>query len=420
MQGDITHAKRNKNQPLADMLVFVSGYADKDKRQRILELAIDILHVKTFDIEHPFEDYEFLPLGINGYNVENTKLLKSNYDVFVVSPFLSDDVINEITKCPSNKILVTRKVSVTPSVINSFNSVYITKDILNDNEFGVKQDIHAKLYFTVTNEGNYLYIGSANASHNAFYKNVEFLLKLKYKPNCVGFKTFYNDFIPEENCPYEVIKSAPEKEALNELQDATEKAFKEAIYSIKGAIVVTNGDYYDVKVESKAIKTKEIIKIAPMQRQDLLTQLQTQTDFQGMILKDLSEFYILSVLGQKIIVKIQTIGIPTDRNDAIYKSIIDSKTKFLSYVSFMLSEEYTAAALEEAEFLRMMNGNETDADNVPVSAAIYEKMLKAVHQNPAKLKEIADVIRRLDKDIIGSDFLEMYKQFELAARRLIR
>ena len=291
---------------------------------------------------------------------------------------------------------------------------------MNDNEFGVKQDIHAKLYFTVTNEGNFLYIGSANASHNAFYKNVEFLLKLKYKPNCVGFKTFFNDFIPEENCPYEVIESAPEKETLNEEQDVIDKAFKEAIYSIKGAKVVINGDFYDVRVESKDIKTKEVIKIAPMQRQDLLQQLQTQTDFKGMLLKDLSEFYILSVQGQKIIIKIQTKGIPSDRDDAIYKNIINSKTKFLSYVSFMLSEEYAAGALEEAEYLRMMNGNEKDADDAPVFAAIYEKMLKAVHQNPAKLKEIADIIRRLDEKIIGSDFLEMYKQFELAARRLSR
>lgn len=420
MQGEITRVKRNKNQPLADMLAFVSEYSDKAKRQRILELANDVLHVKTFNIEHPFEDYEFLPLGINGHNMENTKLFNSKYDVFVVSPFLSDDVIKEITKCPYNKILVTRKASVTPAVINSFNSVYITKDILNDNEFGVKQDIHAKLYFTVTNEGNFLYIGSANASHNAFYKNVEFLLKLKYKPNCVGFKTFFNDFIPEENCPYEVIESAPEKETLNEEQDVIDKAFKEAIYSIKGAKVVINGDFYDVRVESKDIKTKEVIKIAPMQRQDLLQQLQTQTDFKGMLLKDLSEFYILSVQGQKIIIKIQTKGIPSDRDDAIYKNIINSKTKFLSYVSFMLSEEYAAGALEEAEYLRMMNGNEKDADDAPVFAAIYEKMLKAVHQNPAKLKEIADIIRRLDEKIIGSDFLEMYKQFELAARRLSR
>ena len=418
MQGEITRTKRNKNKPLADMLTFVGGYAEKTKKQKIAELADDILHVKAFDIEHPFEDYEFLPLGISGYDKEKTKLFNSKYDIFVVSPFLSDDVINELSQCPYNKVLVTRKASVSPSVINSFNSVYITKDILNDNEFGVKQDIHAKLYFTITYEGNFLYIGSANASHNAFHKNVEFLLKLKYKPNCVGFKTFFSDFIPNENCPYEKIETAPEKIPIDAVQDAIDKAFKEAIYALKGAKVIASGDTYDIQVESKELKTAEIVKIAPLQRQDLLQSLLPQTLLKGVLLRELSEFYVLWVQGQKIVIKIETKSIPAERDNAVYKSIINSKTKFLSYVSFMLSEDYTAGALEESEYLRLMQNDENESANAPVFAAVYEKMLKAIHQNPARLKEVADVIKRLDKDIVGDEFLEMYKQFELAARRL--
>ncbi len=331
MQGEITRVKRNKNKPLADMLTFVSGYANKEKKQKIVELADDILHVMTFDIEHPFEDYEFLPLGLAGYDKENTKLFNSKYDIFIASPFLSDDIIGELSKCPYNKVLVTRRASVSPLVINSFDSVYITKDILNDNEFGIKQDIHAKLYFTITNEGNYLYIGSANASHNAFHRNVEFLLKLKYKPNCVGFKTFFNDFIPDENCSYEKIEAAPEMLLTDAVQDSIDKAFKEAIYAMKGAKIVRSGDVYDILVEAKGLKTEETVKIAPLQRQDLLQPLQTQTLFKGMLLRELSEFYIISVQGQKIVVKIQTKGIPVERDSSIYKSIINTKTKFLSY-----------------------------------------------------------------------------------------
>jgi hypothetical protein len=418
MQGEITRVKRNKNKPLADMLTFVSGYASKTKKQKITELAEDILHVKAFELEHPFEDYEFLPLGITGYGKENTRLFNSKYDIFIVSPFLSDDIISELSRCPYNKVLVTRKASVSPLVINSFDSVYITKDILNDNEFGIKQDIHAKLYFTITNEGNFLYIGSANASHNAFHKNVEFSLKLKYKPNCVGFKTFFNDFIPDENCPYEKIEAAPEMLPADAVQASIDKAFKEAVYALKGAKVVVNGDVYDIQVEAKGLRTEETVKIAPLQRQDLLQQLQTQTLLKGMLLRELSEFYIISVQDQKIVIKIDTKGIPVERDSSIYKSIINTRTKFLSYLSFMLSENYTAAALEDSEYMHLMQGGEEELSNAPVYAAVYEKMLKVIHQNPARLKEVADVIRRLDQDIVGDEFLEMYKHFELAARRL--
>jgi hypothetical protein len=420
MQGDITRTRSKKNQPIADMLNFVAEYSDKSKKQRILELANDILHVKTFDIEHPFESYEFLPLGIEGHDKARTCLFDSKYDIFVVSPFLSDDIVKEITQCPNRKVLVTRKAAITKSVIESFVQVYVTKDILSDNEYGVSQDIHAKLYFTTTAEGNFLYIGSANASHNGFYKNVECLLKLKYKPRCMGFKIFFNDFIPSENCPYEIIQTVPDKPVLDEQQVSIDKAFKEVIYSIKGAKVSTNGDVYDIVIDTRAIKTKEVVKLSPLQRQDLMQNIQLQTIFQGLLLSELSEFYVLSIHDQKIVLKIHTKGIPTERDDAIYKSIINSKTKFLSYISFMISEDYVAGALEEAEYLRLMQVDTDGLENAPIVAAIYEKLLRLVHQSPSKLKEIADVIKRLDKDIIGEEFLDMYKQFELAARRLTR
>ncbi|MEA5085404.1 MAG: hypothetical protein VB018_14825 [Lachnospiraceae bacterium] len=142
------------------MLEFVTDFANKGKRQRILNLVDDILHVKTFDIEYPFEDYELLLLGIAGHGKDQTKLFDPLYDVFAVSPFLIDDVVRELSQCPYNKVLVTRKSSVTPLALERFDSVYITKDILSDNEYGVRQDIHAKLYFTITADGNYLYIGS--------------------------------------------------------------------------------------------------------------------------------------------------------------------------------------------------------------------------------------------------------------------
>ena len=274
------------------------------------------------------------------------------------------------------------------------------------------------MYFTITNEGNFLYIGSANASHNAFHKNVEFLLKLKYKPNCVGFKTFFNDFIPDENCPYEKIETAPEMLPAAAVQASIDKTFKEAVYALNGAKVFANGDVYDIQVEAKGLKTEETVKIAPFQRQDLLQPLQTQTLLKGMLLRELSEFYIISVQDQKIVIKIDTKGIPVERDSSIYKSIINTRTKFLSYLSFMLSENYTAAALEDSEYMHLMQGGEEELSNAPVYAAVYEKMLKVIHQNPARLKEVADVIRRLDQDIVGDEFLEMYKHFELAARRL--
>ena len=110
-----------------------------------------------------------------------------------------------MTQFKGNNRLVTRKSSVTPAVMEAFDHVYVTKDVLSDNEYGAKQDIHAKIYYTTTRTANYLYLGSANASQNAFYQNIECLLRLRYKLYSVGYWRFAGDFIPTENCPYEEL-----------------------------------------------------------------------------------------------------------------------------------------------------------------------------------------------------------------------
>lgn len=418
LQGEVTRAKRKKNQPLADMLEFAAHYADQEKGQRIRSLADNILRVKSFDIEHPFEDYEFLPLGIAGHGRSQTGLFNPRYDIFVVSPFLSDDVVHELSECPSHKVLVTRKSSVTPLALERFDSVYITRDILSDNEYGVRQDIHAKLYFTTTVDGNYLYIGSANASHNAFHKNIEFLLRLKYKPNCVGFKTFSSDFLPEENCPYEKIEVAPVPEPVDDEQEAIDKAFKEAIYALGSCRVIATKNTYDAEIGIKPLQTKLKPKLSPLQRPDIVEELKSPILFHGLLLRELSEFYILTIQGKHIVIKLPTKGIPTDRDNAVYKSIIDSKGKFLSYVSFMLSENYETGILDAKETLRMMQESLKSDRNESYGVGVYEKMLRVLHQNPSRLAGLSDVIKRLEPDIVGDEFMKMYHQFELAASRL--
>ena len=84
----------------------------------------------------------------------------------------------------------------------------------------------------------------------------------------------------------------------------------------------------------------------------------------------------------------------------------------------MLSEDYTVGVLEDEEYLRILQDNEGTTGNVPVFSAVYEKLLRVLHQNPSRLKELADVIKRLGSDIVSEEFITMYKQFDSVARRL--
>jgi len=415
--GEVGKVRRNKNQPLFDMLSFAADFSNKTKKEKVMSLANDVLHIKGFDIGPPFEDYDFLPLGIKGYDNEYSEIFDKNMDVLVVSPFLSDDIVGNITKANGHKALITRKSSINQNTLNAFDSVYITNDILTDNEYRTKQDIHAKLYFTTGQAGNHLYLGSANASHNAFYNNVEFLIKLKYAPRMVSYEQIFNDLIPKEKSPFQKITSISSIEETVEGKELDD-AFKEAVWAIKEAKVIENSGIYDVEVYSLKLKTEKDIRIAPLQKPNPLVPLEQTTRLKNILLKELSEFYVLAVADKKIVVKIDTKNMPQERDDAVYKGIINSRNAFLSYVSFMLSDNYFESAYEQADYLKLLDCNSGSTTGTDITAAVYENMLKAVVQNPNRLKEIADVIRRLDKVVVGEEFIKMYKEFELAVRRL--
>lgn len=425
MQGTVGNTENERHKPLADFLRFVSDFAGK-KKQSILDLAEDVLKVTSFEMCHPFaekEGYDFYPVGITGYKGNNVPLMSNKQELFCISPFLSDGIVQELTQFRGPKCLVTRKASVTPAVWEAFNhNVYVTKDVLNDNEYGVNQDIHAKIYYVTTRKCNYLYLGSANASENAFNRNVEFLLRLHYKLGYMGYKTFFSDFIPSVNCPYELLHSLPDniepddKEQQQEIEDA----LREAVYALKRAAVTKTGEKYNILVEAKSFRTKQEVEIAPLQCLGAKKALREKVEFSGLLLKQLSEFYVLSAGGKELIVKIRTSGIPKDRDQAIYRSIIDTNRKFLNYLSFALTDELPGEQDEqEATSMNILRAGEINP-KAKSAFAVYEQMLRVFHSNPGKLKGIADMIKRLDPKVVGEEFLKMFRMFEETAKKVRR
>ena len=67
--------------------------------------------------------------------------------------------------------------------------IYVLKDAVVDGEMAIsegesdyqKQDIHAKIFMMRKYSDTDLYLGSLNASHNAVYGNIEFMIRLKSK-----------------------------------------------------------------------------------------------------------------------------------------------------------------------------------------------------------------------------------------------
>ena len=101
----------------------------------------DIDYIEQFDLtDSPFEDYEFFPMGIPGYDgytkCFEQSMLNHAAEMLVISPFVDKNILNQMVSCnPSaKKTLITRHSSVTQEVINLFNNggVYAPKEVLTD------------------------------------------------------------------------------------------------------------------------------------------------------------------------------------------------------------------------------------------------------------------------------------------------
>ena len=64
-----TRKARIKHKPLSDFLLWLSNRCDRKSRKNIKSIIEDIQYIEKFELhDSPFEDYDFFPMGIEGYD----------------------------------------------------------------------------------------------------------------------------------------------------------------------------------------------------------------------------------------------------------------------------------------------------------------------------------------------------------------
>lgn len=259
-----TRKAQVKHTPLVDFLRWLIAKADnRTIRKNMRSLCKDIDYIERFDLtDSPFEDYEFFPMGIPGYDgytkCFEQSMLNHATEMLVISPFVDKNILNQMVSYnPSaKKTLITRHASVTQEIINLFNNggVYAPKEVLIDKvEKDIAVDLHEKVYFIRRNEGNlsynHLYLGSTNATMNGFRRNVEFLLHLKFAPYKSSYEKYRSELINDsKECMFEQVLSVLEEDS--EKEDVTnELMLRRAISAIQQARVTSNDGSYTVTIQ---------------------------------------------------------------------------------------------------------------------------------------------------------------------------
>ena len=449
MDGFVGSTINPKNQPIADLLTFVSQFdSNKNRYKQLIE---NVRRVERFNLLDCFDDYEFHPFGIYGKNDNGIKkvstkehhktpreMFRDCYALFVVSPFLSETVIGDLlddySKSPESgpvkRCLITRDTSVTKRIYDAFNrregdGIWVINPALSSNDaledgdtFGyASRDIHAKVYFTDKyNEPKRLYLGSLNASNNAFDHNVEFLLELVYKPYHASYWSVMEDFIPvndEKNgCPFVQMTSFEEIKKAEEENDVD---FREVVYGVKSAEVIAEDGVFTVKVYSD--QSYVGVTIRPFYVKTNIQPLVEEVVFTGLSLNNLSNMFILTKEGADCLIRLEVDGMPSEeREDAIFNDIISNRPMFMTYMRYLLDEDfYDSVSFEELLSQSREAGDNPEGYGFAVEPDIYERMLKAAAEYPERFDSMYEVVEKIDDDKIGEEFKQLLELFIRAA-----
>lgn len=447
MTGYVGKEVNTKNQPLVDLLTFVSQF--DGKKNAYNQLIANLKRVDKFDLIDCFEEYEFHSFGIYGRSENGVKkiaakehrktareMFRNCYALFIISPFLSEGVIADLLDDfnssadagPVRRCLITRETSVTKRIFNAFNRrngdgiyvvdpVFSSNDALDDGDtFGyVNRDIHAKVYFTEKyNEPHKLYIGSLNASQNAFDHNVEFLLELHYKNYHSSYFSVMKDFIPNEESPFVPMKDFNEESI--ELEEAVVD-FRVEVYGVTGARIIAKEHCFDIEVYADDDYDEVTIRpfFVKMQTKPL-TQI---TRFEDVPLISLSNIFVLSKDGAECLVRLEVENMPSEERDgAIFNEIISNKPMFMTYMRYLLDEDfYDSVSFEELVMNDEVVGEDSEGYGFTVEPDIYEKMLKAAAEYPERFDSMYEIVERLDNNKIGEEFRQLLELFMKATGR---
>lgn len=428
MDGRVTDSKTSKNDPLIKFIEFLSGFStDGDKTDKIREIMNELENVEFKLDSNVFEGFDFILNGVGDeYSIQNHQLFYSNSleNLLIMSPFLSKDVIidfNNRKKSKSKAVLITRLNSLSPLKDEKLDNFefYALKDEVIDGESLLseesyqKQDIHAKMY--VVEKRNYvdLYLGSLNASHNALFGNVEFMVKLWAKKRRFNInkvlKNIFNDGKdnPFQRVNMDIIKSEPEKDG-NDLN----LIVKDIVRLNSSAKVISGNDSFDLEVEFDKDYDDYDIEIQPL-LSNKKVKFSRKIIFKDLDKVQLSEFFIITVTKDddsiSRVIKIPVDNLPEDRQNDVVSNIINDKTAFIRYVAFLLGDEYILSSIEDGDY----SSDKSDTNFTVELPELYEKMLKSAMYEPEKFSELEFLIKTLSKDnVIPEGFEELHDTFK--------
>jgi hypothetical protein len=449
LEGDLADRERAfaKNHPLGDFIAALAGLAQRPlpgPRQGALRFLADEVRRVWFEPPDPFEDILFWPMGIGRRRFP----LEDRIDrLLVVSPFLSDDFLAQAADLGADT-LISRPESleaVDPMVLKRYSATHVLDDAAveedRDPEGSVEADsetaeagsvrgLHAKLYIADQGWDASVWTGSANASHMAFNRNVEFMVQLRGKKSRIGVDAFLGGPDGRGFQAYLRPFAVGERRAADPEVEESEKRVESFRRQLAGGgltlrVEPTGPGLFDLVLFADASLRPDLSGItarcwpaavsASMAK--VLDPLWTGADvrFGRLTVHALTSFISFAVVAgdgtksaaARFALNLPMEGVPDDRIDRVLNAVLGDRERLLRYLLFLLARDEDISSVSAALLSSRDRGREDKGslESGGTSLPLFEELLRSLARAPGKLESVARLVEDLNRTPEGATLL---------------
>lgn len=447
--GEVTDVEQRKNTPLVHFLTQVIKAGNFEVPKKFIN---ELLRVK-FDIPDGFTSLNFAPIGIANPDTEKvysnpvTAPRASWDEMLVVSPFVDKTTLNVITDATDKEPRILSRKEELDQIDEEtlsrcdcwqfstfFEKAEYYQELEEDEAIPLSQSLHAKLFVAMKDKTPHWYLGSANCTNPATERNIEFMVALKAQSysHLKTRGTFLSLTEPDRTDgitlfePYQSDRKDTEEELEKVDRELREIKYQLTKVPIKGsAVKIEGGSAFKLQIQINASKfdlpgnfkvrfrplpeaKKAPVAIKPKSFNNI-------DDFEGYSETSLSIFLVFDILHKGVscsqFLLPMEIELPESRLNKILTSIIDSRDKFMKYLTFLLTGEETNT-IGESNDKKTATGNGTQDALLLEQTPIFEKLLIASSRYPEKLKSIETLIQRLKEESEEAEQPIITREFE--------
>jgi len=455
VDGKVDKSEDKLNTALIHMLRYLNKTGGKKVPVRFFEELPSV----QFEVPKNFDTLHFHPIGIpnpeTASSYQNPIInVKQKLDFrMVMSPFLDVDTINKLNENARELVLFSSEFELsglTAQCLNKVDRKFMFSPFIEEaekldtlSEPGIEplsQNLHAKFFIDKKGAEVSWFIGSANATGPANGRNIEFMVELKSKKYTLSPGRMEDQLTDANKTNITLFEpfSGSERPQIEE-EKIREHEIRKLIHNLSGLFIsgeaIPDADkHYTLKIEIPetdiiiprgfSVWVKPLPKKAKAPVEIDLLKKNIIDDFSVYDETALSPFLLFEIRysgkTEKRFVLDMKIDLGEDRFRKIFSSIINNRSRFLSYLSFLLAAEtpglHNGNDLTKSETNKAGNGNGIAFfEGTPV----YEKLLLVASRNPARLKKIDNLIQRLKgeqekgggTEIVSKEFEKMWAVF---------